>query len=121
MKKILIVDDKSSITNLLAQFLNKEYIVETKSDGLEALTWLQKGNIPDVILTDWQMPEMDGLELIKRLKESGFFKDIPVIVLSSKDSSSDRVECLKMGAEDYIIKPFNPEELLIRLEKILQR
>lgn len=121
MKKLLIVDDKSSITNLLAQFLNEKYLVETKSDGLKALTWLQKGNIPDVIITDLQMPEIDGFEFIKRLKESGYFKDIPIIVLSSKDNSSDRVQCLKMGAEDYMIKPFNPEELLIRLEKIVQR
>jgi len=121
MKKILIVDDKSSITKLLAQFLSNQFEVNTKADGLEALTWLQKGNLPDIIITDLQMPNIDGLELIKRLKESGYFKDIPVIVLSSKDSSKDRVECLKSGAEDYIIKPFNPEELLIRIEKILLR
>lgn len=121
MKKILVVDDKSTISNLLVQFLSSQYIVETKEDGLEALTWLQEGNIPDLILTDWQMPNMDGVELIKRLKESGYFKDIPIVVLSSKDSSADRVQCLKLGAEDYVVKPFNPEELLIRIDKILQR
>jgi len=121
MKKILVVDDKSSISNLLIQFLNKQYNVDTREDGLEALTWIQKGNIPDLVITDLQMPNMDGVELIKRLKESGYFKDIPIIVLSSKDSSADRVQCLKLGAEDYIVKPFNPEELLIRVEKILQR
>ncbi len=121
MKKILVVDDKSSISNLLVQFLSSQYIIETKEDGLEALTWLQQGNIPDIIITDLQMPNMDGVELIQRLKESGYFKNIPIIVLSSKDSSADRVQCLKLGAEDYIVKPFNPEELLIRIEKILLR
>ncbi len=121
MKKILVVDDKTSISNLLVQFLNNQYSVETKEDGMEALIWLQQGNIPDMIITDLQMPNMDGVELIKRLKESGFFKNIPVIVLSSKDSSADKVQCLKLGAEDYIVKPFNPEELLIRIEKILLR
>ncbi len=121
MKKILVVDDKTTISNLLVQFLNSQYIVETKEDGLEALTWLQQGNIPDLVITDLQMPNMDGVELIKRLKESGYFKDIPILVLSSKDSSADRVQCLKLGAEDYIVKPFNPEELLIRIEKILLR
>jgi len=121
MKKILLVDDKSTITNLLIQFLNGQYIVDTKSDGLEALVWLQQGNIPDIIITDLQMPNMDGVELITKLKESGYFKDIPIVVLSSKDSSADRVQCLKLGAEDYVVKPFNPEELLIRIEKILQR
>ena len=120
-EKILIVDDKTSISNLLVQFLNKQYIVETREDGVEALTWLQQGNMPDLVITDLQMPNMDGAELIRRMKESGYFKDIPIIVLSSKDSSADRVQCLKLGAEDYVIKPFNPEELLIRIEKILRR
>jgi len=83
--------------------------------------WLQEGNIPDLILTDLQMPNMDGMELIKRVKTSGYFSDIPIIVLSSKDSSKDRIDCLKLGAEDYIMKPFNPEELLIRIEKVLGR
>lgn len=121
MKKILVVDDSPSISNLIVRFLNKKYIVETKENGLEALIWIQQGNIPDLLITDWQMPKMDGVELIKRLKESGYFRDIPIIVLSSKDSSADRVLCLKLGAEDYIVKPFNPEELLIRIEKTLQR
>ncbi|HZL12498.1 MAG TPA: response regulator transcription factor [Prolixibacteraceae bacterium] len=121
MKKILVVDDKPSISNLIVQFLSSQYHIETREDGLEALTWLQQGNMPDMIITDLQMPNMDGIELIKRLKESGYFHDIPIIVLSSKDSSSDRVQCLKLGAEDYIVKPFNPEELLIRIEKILLR
>ena len=121
MKKILVVDDKSTISNLLVQFLRGRYCVDIKEDGLEALTWLQQGNIPDLVLTDLQMPNMDGVELIKRLKESGYFKDIPIIVLSSRDNSVDRVQCLKLGAEDYIVKPFNPEELLIRIEKILLR
>ena len=111
MKKILVVDDKSSISNLLVQFLSNQYSV----------TWLQLGNIPDLVITDLQMPNMDGIELIKRMKESGYFKDIPIIVLSSKDSSADRVQCLKLGAEDYVVKPFNPEELSIRIEKILLR
>jgi len=106
---------------LLVQFLSNTFEVETKSDGLEALTWLQQGNMPELIITDLQMPNMDGTELIKRLKESGYFKNIPVIVLSSKDSSADRVHCLKLGAEDYIIKPFNPEELLLRIEKVINR
>lgn len=121
MKKILIVDDKPSISKLIVQFLSKTYDVTTQTDGLQALSWMHAGNIPDLIITDLQMPNMDGFELISRIKESGFFRDIPVVVLSSKDSSSDRIKCLKMGAEDYLVKPFNPEELLIRVERILSR
>lgn len=121
MKKILIVDDKSSISDLLTRFLSSKYEVEVRTDGMEALMWLQEGNIPDLILTDLQMPNMDGLELIGKVKTSGYFSDVPIIVLSSKDSSNDRILCLKAGAEDYIMKPFNPEELLIRIEKVLGR
>ena len=121
MKKILIIDDKPSISKIIVQILSKTYEVSTQEDGLQALTWLHAGNIPDLIITDLQMPNMDGIELIKRVKESGFFRDVPVVVLSSKDSSADRIKCLKMGAEDYLVKPFNPEELLIRIERILQR
>jgi len=61
MKKILIVDDKSTISNLLVQFLSGKYLIETKEDGLEALTWLQQGNIPDLVLTYLQMPNMAGV------------------------------------------------------------
>jgi DNA-binding response OmpR family regulator len=121
MKKILVVDDKPSISKLIVQFLNQTFDVHTEEDGLKALTWLQEGNVPDLILTDLQMPNLDGIELIKRLKESGYFKDIPVIVLSSKEGSEDRIKCLRLGAEDYMVKPFNPEELLVRIEKILSR
>lgn len=121
MKQILVVDDKPAISKLMVQFLSQTYEVEIKEDGLEAFLWLQEGNIPDLILTDLQMPNMDGMELISKVKESGYFKDIPMIVLSSKDGSSDRVQCLKLGAEDYIMKPFNPEELMIRMERILNR
>ena len=121
MKKILVVDDKPSISKLIVQFLNQTFDVHTEEYGLKALTWLQEGNIPDLILTDLQMPNLDGMELIKRLKESGYFKDIPIIVLSSKEGSEDRIKCLRLGAEDYMVKPFNPEELLVRIEKILSR
>lgn len=120
MKKILVVDDKPSMSQLMVRFLQNSFDVITKNDGLQAISWLQSGNIPDIILTDLQMPNMDGIELIKRIKESGYFNDIPIIVLSSQESSNVRVECLKLGAEDYIMKPFNPEELMIRIERLIK-
>ena len=121
MKSILLVDDKSSISNLIVQFLNGKYNIEAKEDGLQAVSWMQSGNVPDLILTDLQMPNLDGLELISYVKNSGYFRDVPIIVLSSRDGSDDRIKCLKMGAEDYLVKPFNPEELLIRIERVLNR
>ncbi|UII77105.1 response regulator transcription factor [Flagellimonas sp. HMM57] len=119
--KILVVDDKQSLSDLVSQFLGQSYDVTTMEDGLAALAWMQEGNIPDLIITDLEMPKMDGFELIKKVKESGYFSNIPIIVLSCRDSSADRIQCLKLGADDYLVKPFNPEELLIRVEKLLIR
>ena len=121
MKKILVVDDKPALSKLIVQFLSKTFEIFIQDDGLNALAWLQSGNLPDLILTDIQMPNMDGFELIKRVKESGYFSDIPIMVLSSKEGSEDRIKCLRSGADDYLVKPFNPEELLIRIEKLLNR
>ncbi len=121
MKKVLFIDDKPSISKLVVQFLSQSFEVTTREDGLQALSWLQEGNIPDLIITDLQMPNIDGFEFIERVKESGFFSDIPLVVLSSRDGSNDRIRCLKMGADDYMVKPFNPEELQIRIERILKR
>ncbi|WP_281751765.1 response regulator transcription factor [Neptunitalea chrysea] len=118
--KILVIDDKETLSDLVAQFLSSSYDVTTKSNGIEALAWLQQSNVPDLIITDLQMPKMGGLEFIDQVKQSGFFSEIPVMVLSCKSSSKDRIECLKAGAVDYMVKPFNPEELLIRIENILE-
>ena len=119
--KVLVVDDKKSLSDLVAQFLGQSYNITVKENGMEAMSWLQANNFPDLIITDLEMPVMDGFELIKQVKGSGLFSDIPIIVLSCRDSSSDRINCLKLGAADYMVKPFNPEELLIRVEKLLIR
>jgi DNA-binding response OmpR family regulator len=120
MKKILIADVKSSITNLLIQFLSNHYSIELKEDGLQTLIWLQQGNFPDLIIADLSLPKLDGIELIQRVKESGFFRNIPIIIVSNKENSTDRIKCLKLGAADYIVKPYDPEDLLICIEKFLR-
>ena len=119
-KKILVIDDERTIRVLLENFL-KEYIVTTKKDGLEGLSWLQEGNIPDLIVADIQMPNLDGYEFVRQIRASGFFKDIPLIVLSGIESTTEKVKCLKLGANDYLVKPFNPEELAIRIELLISR
>lgn len=119
--KLLVIDDKETLSELVAQFLGKTFDVTTKTNGMEALAWLQQSNMPDLIITDLQMPKMGGLEFIENVKQSGFFSEIPVMVLSCKSGSKDRIECLKAGAVDYMVKPFNPEELLIRIENILHK
>jgi DNA-binding response OmpR family regulator len=120
-KKILIIDDELSIRMLLENFLKKTYNVVTKNDGMEGLSWLEEGNIPDLIVADIQMPNLDGYEFVKNVRASGYFRDIPLIMLSGIESSTEKIKCLKLGADDYIVKPFNPEELAIRIELLISR
>ena len=120
-QKILLVDDKGEFRRLLSVFLADKYEVYTAGDGLEALAALQGGIEPDVIVTDLMMPELDGKTLINQLKASGAFRHIPVLVLSGIDQSGERIQLLKAGAYDFMVKPFNPEELIIRIETSLKK
>jgi DNA-binding response OmpR family regulator len=109
-KKILVLDDEISICLLLENFLSEKHDVITINDGLEALLWLED-NIPDLIISDIQMPKMDGYEFLTNLRQRGFTKHTPVIMLSGKSESKERIKCYRLGAQDYLTKPFNPEEL----------
>lgn len=120
-KKILVIDDELSIRMLLDNFLSKTYDVITRNDGMEGLKWMEEGNMPDLVVADIQMPNLDGYDFIKNIRASGFFKDVPLIMLSGIESSQEKVKCLKLGANDYMVKPFNPEELSVRIELLLAR
>ncbi len=120
-KTILAIDDELSIRMLLENFLSHKYNVVTCNDGQEGLKYLEQGDLPDLIVTDIQMPNLDGYEFIKNVRASGFFNGIPVIMLSGIESSNERVKCLKLGADDYMVKPFNPEELSIRIDNMISR
>ncbi len=109
-EKILIVDDDLSIRLLLGNFLSRDYEVVTKANGLEAMEWLEE-NLPHLIVCDLQMPEMDGYQFLEKVRERGFTKHTPVVILSGSESSKDRVKCYQMGSQDFLVKPFNPEEL----------
>ena len=109
-KKILIVDDEISICLLLENFLSQDYDVSTIQDGYEALEWLE-GNLPDLIISDIQMTKMDGYEFLTRVRQRGFTKHTPFIMLSARSESKERIKCYKLGAQDYLRKPFNPGEL----------
>lgn len=119
-KKILLVDDKESIAKIVSIYLSSEYDFIYFDNPVKSIAWLQEGNIPDLIISDIRMPEMRGDEFLHYIKNNELFKEIPVIILSSEDSSSERIRLLTEGAEDYIVKPFNPMELKIRIKKIIQ-
>ena len=109
-KKILVVDDELTICLLLENFLSKDYDVVSINDGFDALEWLE-GNLPDLIISDIEMTTMDGYEFLTKVRERGFTKHTPIIMLSAKSESKERIKCYKLGAQDYLTKPFNPEEL----------
>lgn len=109
-QKILVIDDEYTIRLLLENLLSKKYEVITRADGQEALEWLED-NLPHLIICDIQMPKMDGFEFLEKLRKRGFTKHTPVIMLSASESSRDRVKCYRLGSQDFLVKPFNPEEL----------
>lgn len=118
-KKILIIDDKEAIAKVLSIYLASEFECIHFDNPLKALKWLQENNIPDLIILDIRMPVMRGDEFLVYIKNNDLYKNIPVVMLSSEDSSADRIRLLSEGAEDFIVKPFNPIELKIRIKKIL--
>jgi len=120
-KTLLALDDEISILKILDFYFGKTYNVVAKQNGKEALEWMQQGVIPDVIVADINMPELNGIEFIKQIRSSGFFKDIPLIMSSGNEGSAEKIKCLKSGADDYLIKPFNPEELEARIDNIFRR
>ncbi|HNW73395.1 MAG: response regulator transcription factor [Bacteroidales bacterium] len=119
-KKILAIDDEKSIRFIIENTFNKDFDVTSISNGMDALFYLQSGNLPDLIICDVEMPVLNGFEFIKRIRESGFFDEIPLIMLSGKEESADKIKCFEMGADDYVLKPFNPKELIARIKRRLE-
>lgn len=118
-KEILLVDEQTSIAKTLSVYLGKDYVFTYFDNPIEAIDWLHEGNIPDLIISDIRFPEMTGDEFIYYLKGEELFKSIPVVILSSEESTSERYRLLKSGAKDYILKPFNPLELKVRIKMII--
>jgi DNA-binding response OmpR family regulator len=119
--KIIIIEDDQYMQLILNEYLNKLYDVKTFSSAIDGLTYLQNGNLPDLIISDLNTPGINGFELIKQLKASSFFNHIPIIIVSGEESSAKRIQCLDLGADDYIVKPFNPAELEARVRVVLKR
>jgi DNA-binding response OmpR family regulator len=119
-KKILAIDDEKSIRFIIENTFNKDFEVVTLNNGMDALFYLQSGNLPDIIICDVEMPVLNGFEFIRRIRESGFFEEIPLIMLSGKEESADKIKCFEMGADDYVLKPFNPKELIARIKRRLE-
>ncbi|MDL2264972.1 response regulator transcription factor [Parabacteroides sp. OttesenSCG-928-G07] len=119
-KSILLLDDKPEIAKIISLYLSA-YDVKYVENPLKAIAWLTEGNIPDLIISDINMPEMNGEEFLMYIKANEMFSDIPVFILSSVDGSEDRIRLFEKGADDFILKPFNPEELKVRVRRVLKQ
>lgn len=121
MKKILVVDDDTTLRTALTRYLEKRgYQVQDAASGLEAFKTFEK-DPADLIVSDVLMPEMDGYEFCRRLRAIRSGQLVPFIFLSSKSDVDDRVQGHSIGADDYLIKPFEPKELLAKIEAQLER
>src|SRR4028119_92716 len=118
MATVLIADDDRKIIDMLRRTLAYEgYHVVTAADGLEALSQAQSQR-PDVVILDWLMPGLDGIEVARRIRQAD---PTPILMLTARDATEDRVQGLDSGADDYLVKPFAPAELLARLRALLRR
>jgi two-component system KDP operon response regulator KdpE len=115
---VLVVDDEQRIVNFLKSKLKASgYDVFTATDGFQAIEQVQAQQ-PDLVVLDVVMPKMDGFETLKELRT---FSSVPVIILSAKGSNQDKVHGLSLGADDYLAKPFSPDELVARIEAVRRR
>ena len=118
---MLVVDDESSIREMIRFALGKSGMrVRCAASGREALEMINE-EAPDILLLDWMMPNMSGPQLTRRLRKDSLTKDIPIIMLTARISEDDKVTGLNAGADDYIIKPFSPRELVARINAVLRR
>ncbi len=118
---ILIVEDEADILNLLRyNFQSEGYEAWTAKDGEHALALIER-QVPDVLLLDIMLPGMDGIEVCKVLKSKPETRDIPVIMLTAKGEEEDRISGFELGIDDYVVKPFSPRELILRVKAVLRR
>lgn len=118
-KKILIVEDDNSLRTLLSCILNRHYDVTAKKDGFDGMSWLDYGNLPDIILMDLNMPKFDGFNFLNNLRQSGFYRYIPVIALSGTDRAKEISRFYELGGNEFLSKPFNPADLFNTLDKYI--
>ena len=115
---ILVVEDEASIAEVVSLYLKRAgYSVQIASDGKQAINILQK-QIPDFVILDLMLPQMDGLSLTRWLRDRS---NVPIIMLTARREEIDRIAGLEMGADDYVVKPFSPQELVSRVRAVMRR
>lgn len=118
-RRLLLVEDHDGLRRVIGSFLSEKFDVIGAKNGLEAMIWLSKGIVPDIIVTDSAMPEIDGAGLITNLRCSGLWANIPVVVLGSGNDETEEKKFRMLGACDYFPKPFSPVLLQDKLMDIV--
>ncbi len=119
--RVLLVEDDSALAELVAWHLDREgFEVEQTADGEEALL-LASEHLPDVILLDWMIEGLSGIEVCRRLRRKTETANVPIIMLTARGEEEDRIRGLETGADDYVTKPFSPRELVARVNAVLRR
>jgi DNA-binding response OmpR family regulator len=117
--KILVVEDDAKLARFIARVLSEEgYVADTCAEGLEAISRASAG-VYDAMVLDWMLPDIDGISVCRRLRERGV--ELPILILTARGELNERVLGLRSGADDYVVKPFEIDELLARLEAVLRR
>lgn len=119
--KVLVVDDEVAILDMIRFALEQEgFEVQTATGAYDALLYVNDDR-PNIILMDWMMPGISGIELTRRLRKDSNTEEIPIIMLTARVTEDDKVSGLEAGADDYLVKPFSPRELLARIKAVLRR
>lgn len=119
--KIIAIDDEPSVLLIIQHYFKERFEVKVFSKPAEAIASMHNGDLPDIIICDLNMPVISGDEFVEMIRSSGFFSSIPLIVLSATESSEKKIDILNLGADDFMVKPFNPKELEARINSILRR
>jgi len=119
--RVLLVEDDENITELVRYNLETAgFAIDSVADGEEGLLKAQE-EAPDIILLDWMLPNLSGLEICRQLRRKPSTQNIPIIMLTARADEPDRIRGLETGADDYIVKPFSPKELIVRIQAVLRR
>jgi two-component system phosphate regulon response regulator PhoB len=119
--RILIVEDEAALSTLLSYNLEKEgFAVRVAADGEQAMQALAE-DPPDLVLLDWMLPHLSGIEVCRQIRRGAATRDLPVIMLTARGEEADRIRGLDTGADDYVTKPFSPAELVARVRALLRR
>ena len=121
MRRALVVEDDPDIVELVSLYLSKEgFAGDSVGDGREAVKRVRDGRF-DLLILDLQLPGLDGLSLCAQLRREGAARDLPVVMLTARGDETDRIVGLEMGADDYVVKPFSPKELVARVRALFRR